>query len=125
MAHPIVFKPKPVDPQLELMKRVEAAPREHAEALLVAWDTLQTAHDQGLLDLAQGLMGGKDKIASTLAEGVKTPEAIAAIRNGIALAKVLGALDPDLNIKRKRSRQACGNYFGGRRAVMLGGAFRS
>jgi uncharacterized protein YjgD (DUF1641 family) len=96
MAHPIVFKPKPVDPQLELMKRVEAAPREHAEALLVAWDTLQTAHDQGLLDLAQGLMGGKDKIASTLAEGVKTPEAIAAIRNGIALAKVLGALDPDL-----------------------------
>jgi uncharacterized protein YjgD (DUF1641 family) len=96
MAHAITFKPKPVDPQLELMKRVEAAPREHAEALLVAWDMLQTAHDQGILDLAHGLIGGKNKIATTLAEGANTPEVIAAMRNGIALAKALGALDPEL-----------------------------
>ena len=96
MAHPITFKPAPVDPHQELMKRVDAAPREHAEALLVAWDLLQTAHDQGILDLAQGLIGGKNVIAGKLAEAANLPESIAGIRNGIALARVLGSLDPDM-----------------------------
>jgi uncharacterized protein YjgD (DUF1641 family) len=96
MAHPITFKPAPVDPQKELMRRVDAAPREHAEALLVAWDLLQTAHNQGILDLAQGLIGGKDIIAGKLAEAANLPESLAAIRNGIALARVLAALDPDM-----------------------------
>jgi len=96
MAHAITFKPAPVDPHQELMRRVDAAPREHAEALLVAWDLLQTAHDQGILDLAQGLIGGKDMIAGKLAEAANLPESLAAIRNGIALARVLAAFDPDM-----------------------------
>jgi len=96
MAHPITFKPKPVDPHVELMKRVEAAPRDHAEALLVAWDLLQSAHDKGLLDLAQGLVEGKDIITGKLAEAANLPESVAAIRNGMALARVLGSLDPDM-----------------------------
>jgi uncharacterized protein YjgD (DUF1641 family) len=85
-----------VDPHVELMQRVEAAPREHAEALLVAWDLLQTAHDQGVLDLAQGLLVGKDIITGKLAEAANLPESVAAIRNGIALARVLGSLDPEM-----------------------------
>jgi uncharacterized protein YjgD (DUF1641 family) len=96
MAHPIVFKPVPVDPHLELMHRVEAAPREHAEALLVLWDLLQTSHDKGLLDLALGLVQGKDIITGKLAEAANLPESVAAIRNGMALARVLGSLDPDM-----------------------------
>jgi uncharacterized protein YjgD (DUF1641 family) len=96
MAHPITFKPAPVDPHRELMRRVDEAPREHAEALLVAWELLQTAHDQGILDLAQGLIGGKNLIAGKLAETANLPESIAGIRNGIALARVLGSLDPDM-----------------------------
>jgi uncharacterized protein YjgD (DUF1641 family) len=96
MAHPITFKPAPVDPHRELMKRVDAAPREHAEALLLAWDLLQTAHDQGILDLAQGLLGGKNMIAGKLAEAANLPESISGIRNAIALARVLGSLDPDM-----------------------------
>jgi uncharacterized protein YjgD (DUF1641 family) len=96
MAHPITFKPAPIDPHQELMKRVDAAPREHAEALLVAWDLLQTAHDQGILDLAQGLIGGKNIIAGKLAEAANLPESIAGIRNGIVLARMLGSLDPDM-----------------------------
>jgi uncharacterized protein YjgD (DUF1641 family) len=103
MAHPITFKPLAISPQMELMKRVESAPREHAEALLVLWDLLQTAHDQGILDLAQGLIGGKDIIAGKLAEGANLPESVAAIRNGIALARVLGALDPDMLHRLARS----------------------
>jgi uncharacterized protein YjgD (DUF1641 family) len=96
MAHPITFKPAPVDPKQELMRRVEAAPKEHAEALLGAWALLQTAHEQGILDLAQGLIGGKDIIAGKLAEAANMPESLSAIRNGIALARVLASLDPDM-----------------------------
>lgn len=96
MAHPIKFKPEPVDYHKELMKRVEEAPREHAEALLVAWGLLQTSHDQGILELAKGLIGGKDIIAGKLAEAATLPESVAAIRNGIALARILGSLDPDM-----------------------------
>lgn len=96
MAHPITFTPQPIDPHMELMRKVEAAPREHAEALLVAWDTLQTAHDQGLLDLLQGLMGGRDIIAGKLAEAVVLPESVAAIRNLIALGRIVAALNPDM-----------------------------
>ena len=96
MAHPITFAPQPVDPHVELMRKVEAAPRDHAEALLVAWDTLQTAHDQGILDLIQGLIGGRDIIAGKLADAVVLPESINAIRNLIALGRIVAALDPEM-----------------------------
>jgi hypothetical protein len=96
MAHPIQFKPEPVDPQKELMRRVEAAPRQHAEAVLVAWDVLQAAHDHGILDLAQGLIGGRDTIAEHLSEGMVKPESIAALRNLIAVGRILGSFDPDI-----------------------------
>jgi uncharacterized protein YjgD (DUF1641 family) len=108
MAHPIQFKPQPVDYHKELMGRVEAAPQEHAEALLVAWQLLQTAHDQGLLDLAHGLLGGKDMIAGKLAEAATLPESIAAMRNGIALARILGSLDADMLHRLSRSMDEAG-----------------
>ncbi len=96
MASPISFKPQPVDPHQELMNRLEAAPRQHAEALLVAWDLLQTAHDQGILDLAQGLIGGRDIIAGKLAEAGKSEEGVAALRNVLAVGRILASFDPDM-----------------------------
>lgn len=96
MAHPITFTPQPVDPHVELMRKVEAAPRDHAEALLLAWDTLQTAHDQGILDLLKGLIGGRDVIAGKLAEAMVMPESVNAVRNLIALGRIAAALDPDM-----------------------------
>jgi hypothetical protein len=68
MANPIPFKPALVDPRTELTRRLEAAPTEHAEALLVAWNILQTAHDEGVLDTVHGLIGAKDTIFAKLAE---------------------------------------------------------
>jgi hypothetical protein len=49
MANSIQFVPKAVDPKLELQRRLAAAPNEHAEALLVAFDLLEEAHRQGVL----------------------------------------------------------------------------
>ena len=94
MANPIQFKPK-VDPRLELLKQLEAAPLESAEALLVGYDILKTAHANGTLDLLNGLIGGRDIIAGKLAEYAKLPGGIAAIRNLLAASKILMMLDPE------------------------------
>ena len=96
MANPIAFKPEPIDPHLELMRRVESAPREHAEALLVAWDLLQTSHDQGILDLLQGLLGGRDLISGKLAIMAKSEEGIRLLRNLLALGRILSSIDPEV-----------------------------
>jgi uncharacterized protein YjgD (DUF1641 family) len=108
MASPISFKPQPVDPHLELMNRVEAAPRQHAEALLVAWDLLQTAHDQGILDLAQGLIGGRDIIAGKLAEAGKSEEGVAVLRNVLAVGRILASFDPEMLQRMAKSFESDG-----------------
>jgi uncharacterized protein YjgD (DUF1641 family) len=94
MANPLPFKLAVTDPHQELEQRLARAPREHAEALLVAWDILQTAHDKGILDLAHGLIGGRDIIATEVAAAMNTPEGIAAIRNLISMGRILASLDP-------------------------------
>ena len=94
MANPLQFKPHIGDPHQELERRLAAAPREHAEALLVAWDLLQTAHDKGILDLAQGLIGGRDIIATELAAAANNPNSISALRNLISMGRILASLDP-------------------------------
>ncbi len=96
MANPLQFKPPAVDPRTELTRRLNAAPVEHAEALLVAWDILQTAHDEGVLDTVHGLIGAKDTIFAKLATYAKLPEGVATIRNLLAAAKIVGTLDPEL-----------------------------
>ena len=75
---------------------MEAAPLENAEALLVAYDILKTAHANGTLDLVNGLVGGRDVIAAKVAEYAKLPGGIAAIRNLLAMSKILMALDPEV-----------------------------
>ena len=106
MANPITFVPLPIDPKLELQRRVDAAPVEHAEALLVAWDVLQAAHDKGLLDALHGMIEAKDAIAGKVAEYAKLPEGIAGIRNLIAAAKILTTLDPELLDRLSREAQS-------------------
>jgi uncharacterized protein YjgD (DUF1641 family) len=96
MAVPLNFKPAPVDPHLELQRRLEAAPREHAEALLVAYDILQAAHDKGLLDTVHGLVSARDTIAGKIAELAHTPEGETGIRNLLESAKLLASIDPSL-----------------------------
>lgn len=95
MANPIAFRPKPIDPRDGLRKKLHAAPDEHAEALLVAYQTLQAAHDQGLLDLLHGAIAHKDKVFEQLAEAAKVQASIDALRNAMSLAKVLGSIEPE------------------------------
>jgi uncharacterized protein YjgD (DUF1641 family) len=94
MANPIRFKPQRVDPHLELQHRLEAAPVQHAEALLVLFDILEEAHEQGLLDLVHGAVGSKNAIAAKLAFYAKQPVGVQALRNLLIFGDVLGSLDP-------------------------------
>ena len=94
MANPIQFKPR-VDPKKELAKQLEAAPLENAEALLLAYNILKVAHENGTLDLVNGLVGGRDIIAGEIAKYAKMPGGINAIRNLLAASKILMAFDPD------------------------------
>jgi uncharacterized protein YjgD (DUF1641 family) len=95
MAKPIEFKPITVDFKADLQRRVEKAPAEHAAALLAAYDVLEAAYDEGLLDILHGMIASKDKIITTLAHYARQPEGIAGIRNLLTAAKILTELDPE------------------------------
>lgn len=103
MANPIQFSPK-VDPQTELQRRLQAAPEQHAEALLVLYDVIEEAHNQGLLDLLHGAIGSKDANAAKLAFYAKQPLSTQAIRNLLIFADLLGSLNP--NILAETTQQA-------------------
>jgi len=94
MAKPIAFKPVTVDFKADLLRRLENASEERAEAMLAAYDVLQAAHDEGLLDILHGMIASKDKIISTLAHYASQPEGITGIRNLLTAAKILTELDP-------------------------------
>jgi uncharacterized protein YjgD (DUF1641 family) len=94
MANPIAFKPAAIDPALELQGRLAAAQREHAEALLAAYNLLGEAHRQGILDALNGAIGARDTIAGILASYAAQKQGINAMRNLLAFGKLLGAIDP-------------------------------
>jgi len=95
MANPIIELPRKVDPRQELERRLAAAPMEHAEAILVAFDLLEEAHSQGLLDMLHGAVGSKDAIFGKLAEYAREPVSTQAIRNLLILGKLLGSINPE------------------------------
>src|ERR1700730_4998726 len=96
MAKPIPLELPKRDPQEELRSRLEKAPAEHAEALLAGLDVLQALHDQGVLELLRGVLGGGNKILEIVVDASKMPEAIRGIRNLVIMAKILGSVDPEL-----------------------------
>jgi uncharacterized protein YjgD (DUF1641 family) len=96
MAKPIAFKPVPVDFKADLQRRLEKAPDEHAAALLAAYNVLEAAYDEGLLDILHGMIASKDTIITTLSRYASQPEGIAGIRNLLTAAKILTELDPEV-----------------------------
>ena len=76
--------------------------------MLVLWDLVQTAHDEGLLDLVHGLIGAKDLIAGKLAEYARLPEGVSGIRNLMGMAKLLMAIDPDVLLALTKAIESAG-----------------
>jgi uncharacterized protein YjgD (DUF1641 family) len=96
MAQPIPLKLAPRDRQRELSVRLQQAPMEHAEAVLTAYEVLQGMHDNGVLELMRGTLGGGEKILGQVVAVARGPEAIRASRNLLLLVKTLGDIEPNL-----------------------------
>ena len=96
MARPIPLELPKRDPRQELHSRLEQAPVDHAEAVLASFEVLQGLHNQGVLELLRGMLGGGDKILEIVVQATKTPEAVRGIRNLLIMTKVLGAIEPEL-----------------------------
>lgn len=96
MAKPITLQMPPRDPRAELVAKLQQAPITHAAAILDWYELLQQLHDSGLMSAMRGAAGQGGKIAESLAGSANTPEAIRAMRNFAVLAKVAGAIDPEI-----------------------------
>lgn len=96
MARPITLELPPRDPREELRKRLDAAPLDHAEALLESWELLQQLHEHRVLELLRGALGAGDKLVETVVEAAKSEDSVRAMRNAIILAKMLGSINPEV-----------------------------
>lgn len=97
MAKPVPMKSlTQADPREELLKRVQNAPVEHADAVLSAYELLQQLHDSGTLDLLRGALGAGDVLVEHVVSLITAPESVIAIRNLILIGKVLGSINPEV-----------------------------
>lgn len=96
MAQPIALDMPVRDPRIELQRRLEDAPAEHAEALLAGYEVLQGLQDSGALDLMRGALGSRDKVLGVAVQAADTPPSIRAIRNLVLLSNMLGEIDPEV-----------------------------
>ena len=85
----------PVDSRGDLIRRVEQAPSEHAEAVLAAYDLLQRMHQKGLIDLLNGLLSAGDTVVNRLVDVVSSKEMVTALRIGLIFSNLLTLIDAD------------------------------
>jgi len=85
----------PVDSRGDLIRRVEQAPVEHAEAVLAAYDLLQRLHEKGLLDLVSGLLSAGDTVVNHVVDVVSSKEMVTALRIGLIFSNLLSSIDAD------------------------------
>ena len=122
MAKPIELMPKPTGQgaREELQRRLDAAPVEHAEAVLSGYELLQELHESGTLDVLRGLLGAGDQVVRHAVALAIQPEAVNGLRNLLVLSKVLGSVNPDvLHRCLFRCARRIGCTAGGRPAVAL------
>lgn len=75
------------------MRRIQDAPKEHAEAILAAYDLLQKLHEAGILSLGSGLISAGKTIIEHVAEVANSPQAITALRTALIFGNLLNTLD--------------------------------
>ena len=95
MAKPVQYRVfTPADAREELKRRIDAAPLEHADALLGAYDLLEQAHKSGTLQLLRGLLSAQDAVITHVADVLSSPEMVNALRNLLVVGKLLGNINP-------------------------------
>jgi uncharacterized protein YjgD (DUF1641 family) len=99
MAKAIAIVPVPSHNQQgakdELLRKLAAAPVEHAAALMQLYELLEVAHEKQVLEIAHGVLSSTDGIVSRLAHAANSESSINAMRNGLLLVEMAGAMDPE------------------------------
>lgn len=96
MATPVEFRRfTPRNSRDDLIRRLEQAPEEHAEALLCAYDLLQRMHEKGLIDVANGLLSASETVVDRVVDVVSSKQAVTALRVVLMMSNLLNSLDPD------------------------------
>jgi uncharacterized protein YjgD (DUF1641 family) len=85
----------PPDSRLDLVRRIESAPREYAEAVLEAYDVLQRLHDTGALALMNGLLSAENMVIDKVSDVVSSKQAVTTLRIAMILGGALTSIDVD------------------------------
>ena len=96
MAIAVTFREfTPNNSRTDLIRKVEQAPVEHAEAVLAAYDLLQRMHEKGLIDLLNGLLSAGDTVVERAVDLISSREMVTALRMALMLGNLLTSIDPD------------------------------
>ncbi len=79
----------------DLIRRVEQAPVEHAEAVLAAYDLLQRLHEKGIIDLLNGLLSAGDTAVERVVDLISSREMVTALRMALMFSNLLNSINPD------------------------------
>jgi uncharacterized protein YjgD (DUF1641 family) len=79
----------------DLIRRVEQAPVEHAEAVLAAYDLLQRLHEKGIIDLLNGLLSAGDTVVERVVDLISSRETVTALRMALMITNLLNSINPD------------------------------
>ena len=85
----------PPDSRLDLVRRIESAPREHAAAILEAYDVLQRLHDTGALGLVNGFLSAEGTVIGKVTDVISSRQAVTALRVAMILGSALTSVDAD------------------------------
>lgn len=86
---------QPADSRADLIRRVQEAPAEHAEAILAAYELLQKLHEKDILNLLIGMLTASDTVINHVVGLISSPEAITALRTALMLGNLLKNIDAD------------------------------
>jgi len=96
MAMPVEFREfTPKNARNDLMRRLEVAPQEHVEAMLALYQLVQRMHDNGVIDLANGLLSAGGTVVDELAALANSPEMTGAMRLTFMATNLIRAMDMD------------------------------
>jgi uncharacterized protein YjgD (DUF1641 family) len=86
---------EPVDSRDDLLRKVKAAPAQHAEAILAAYEVLEKLHEKDVLSTINGLLGAKDAVVDRLADVVSSAEMVNLLRLALLSGNLMKEINPD------------------------------
>jgi uncharacterized protein YjgD (DUF1641 family) len=96
MAQAVSFREfTPRNSRDDLVRKVDQAPVEHAEAVLAAYDLLQRLHEKGVIDFLNGLLSAGDTVVDRAVDVISSKEMVTALRIALIFGSLLSSIDAD------------------------------